>query len=652
VQRTGRFRDIALAPYIVAGVVLCVASGACGDAAPPEKTSAAPPAAVAAVPSEGADAGRAAPPNAGTSVAPPANASTRWFPTFASSPLDTSLRVTSGFGDYRGTHFHAGLDFSTGEVVGKEVHAPGDGVVRRVRASGVGYGRSLYLELRDGRLIVFGHLDAFAEPLASWVASIQDSSGRYEQDLWLEGDRFPVHAGDVVAWSGQSGVGPPHLHMEVRRADMALNPFFSGIVAADTTRPRIWSVGLEPLDDSSFVASPPVRAFTFGYRDTLPAPVLRARGRVRAVVEVSDARNDGRGWVMPYDVRLEYVSAPGAGAPFVECRFDSLSWASDMPEADFVYDRRGPGPRGNRTLVMWAPPRFRPRVMHASTPIEAEVGVIELADTAQALTLRVTATDAAGNKAQRAVVARGAAMSERPPKTVEAPLALRRIEMLGVRAELSAAGVARADLSPSTLFSPVTLTLRSEWAPAGRGVPKHKGHPTGLAATDARVVFAPETTPLRNAVRITLNYPNDIASEHLGLYRRSGADWDWVGEDRDTVAHTVTGETRHLGTFAVLRDDAAPVIRSIRMRGSRAASKPYSRWAIEAGVSESGSGVDARASYLTFDGRRVPTEWDPDAAVLRWRPLHAPNAGSHRVEVVALDRSGWRGIQARNVVVE
>src|SRR4249920_2654543 len=159
VQRNGPFSFVGrvrtLTPYIVAGVVLCVATGACGDAAPPEKTSAAPPSSnIAAVPAEGADAGRAAPPNASMSVAPPANASTRWFPTFASSPLDTSLRVTSGFGDYRGTHFHAGLDFSTGEVVGKEVHAPGDGVVRRVRTSGVGYGRSLYVELRDGRLVV------------------------------------------------------------------------------------------------------------------------------------------------------------------------------------------------------------------------------------------------------------------------------------------------------------------------------------------------------------------------------------------------------------------------------------------------------------------------------------------------------------------
>ena len=41
------------------------------------------------------------------------------------------------------------------------VMAPADGWVERIRASGVGYGRSVYLHTNDGRLIQLGHLDAF-----------------------------------------------------------------------------------------------------------------------------------------------------------------------------------------------------------------------------------------------------------------------------------------------------------------------------------------------------------------------------------------------------------------------------------------------------------------------------------------------------------
>ena len=150
-------------------------------------------------------------------------------PVFPAAPLDTPLVMTGKFGERRARHFHAGLDLSVGGVVGKPVRAPMDGWIERVRAQGVGYGRSLYLRTTDDRLVVLGHLDAFAEPVASFVAAIQDSSGQYEQDLWPPKERFRVRAGELLAWAGRSGTGTPHLHIEVRRGDLALNPVRAGI---------------------------------------------------------------------------------------------------------------------------------------------------------------------------------------------------------------------------------------------------------------------------------------------------------------------------------------------------------------------------------------------------------------------------------------
>src|SRR6185369_10138969 len=96
-----------------------------------------------------------------------ADAATALFPPLERPPLAPPLRLTGSFGEYRGGHLHAGLDLSTDEKVGMPVIAPLDGRIVRVRTSGVGYGRSLYLEAKDGRLLVLGHLDAFDEPLAS-----------------------------------------------------------------------------------------------------------------------------------------------------------------------------------------------------------------------------------------------------------------------------------------------------------------------------------------------------------------------------------------------------------------------------------------------------------------------------------------------------
>ena len=121
-------------------------------------------------------------------------------------PLDPPLRLTGTFGELRGGHFHGGVDFSTGGGIGRPVYAALSGTIERVRTSGAGYGRSLYLRSRDGRLLVYGHLDQFVQPIAEYVEAFQDSTGQYEQDLWPDAARFHFRAGDLLAWSGRSPI--------------------------------------------------------------------------------------------------------------------------------------------------------------------------------------------------------------------------------------------------------------------------------------------------------------------------------------------------------------------------------------------------------------------------------------------------------------
>jgi hypothetical protein len=219
-----------------------------------------------------------------------------------------------------------------------------------------------YLQAADGRLLQFGHLDAFTEPLAAYVAAVQESSGQYEQDLWLEKGRYAVRAGDSIAWSGESGAGPPHLHFEVRRGDMAYNPFRAGLDVRDATPPVLTTLTLEPLDDTSFVercAAP--HTVRFGARrDT-----LLVQGRVRAVVDGYDGAGKSARRIVPWSLAAEF------GGRTVECRFDSLSWATDMAESDY------PSMPGivSRGLVLWAPAGFQPRAP-PMTPSGQDAGTI------------------------------------------------------------------------------------------------------------------------------------------------------------------------------------------------------------------------------------------------------------------------------------
>ncbi len=545
----------------------------------------------------------------------------RYFPPLDRPPLDPPLRLSGSFGEYRPGHFHAGLDFATGERTGLPVYASLAGRVVRVRASGTGYGRSVYLQSDDGRLLVYAHLDAFDEPLASYVSAAQDSAGEYEQDLWPEPARFPVDSGQRLGWSGRSGTDAPHLHFEIRRGDVAYNPLLAGVSVADTVAPLIPRVALVPVRsraDASWEGQPETVVCTG--KDT-----ALITGEERLVVEAVDARADGRFTMAPWRIALE------GGGIAVECRFDSVSWAEGMSEVEFVYDRGRALPAGRHAVVLGAPPGFRPHVLRAGGPIGAGAGGVTVPSSGRPFTVRLTAQDVAGNVRTETLALGPAPAGGRgataPPGTWVAP---------DSAAQGGIAGFAWS-VTAGTLFETVRLSLAD------------LGHPEAPEELEARShVFAlgPALTPLRGPMRVAVE-PRGVRRGPAGsaetaasaLYRDTGSGWEMLGADRALRAGWIGAETRALGRFALFRDRSAPRVRLLPpARG--AAAGPGARWALEARVTEEGSGVDARASAFVVDGRRVPSEWDAVEGTLRWRPARRPSSGRHAVEIVVADRAG------------
>src|SRR5262249_42868748 len=157
-------------------------------------------------------------------------------------------------------------------------------------------------------------------------------TGDYEQELSPAPGRFPVTVGQRVAWSGDSGAGPPHLHMEVRWADMAYNPLRFGLAIPDSAPPVLSRFILEPIDDASSVqgGSAP-KPFA------LPQDTIQVVGRLRVWVEAGDGITDRWPRDAPYAVSMEWNGAS------VEYRFDRVAWDGDMGAAEWVYDGRGTG---------------------------------------------------------------------------------------------------------------------------------------------------------------------------------------------------------------------------------------------------------------------------------------------------------------------
>ena len=162
-------------------------------------------------------------------------------------PLRLAPALSSTFGESRSRAFHAGIDLKTWGETGHPVQALADGYIWRVRTSPWGYGRVLYQKLADGRIVVYAHLEDFAAPVAERVAQAQQQLGRYSVDLYFEAGEIPVLGGAVIAWSGESGAGPPHLHLELRDADnVAINPLLNGFAIADTVAPTLQRVAITP----------------------------------------------------------------------------------------------------------------------------------------------------------------------------------------------------------------------------------------------------------------------------------------------------------------------------------------------------------------------------------------------------------------------
>ena len=170
-------------------------------------------------------------------------------------PLDMQPALSSTFGETRASGFHAGIDLKTWGKTGYPVHAVADGWVERLRTSPWGYGRALYQRLDDGRIDVYAHLEGFFEPAAERVRAAQLASRRYTVNLWPKRGEIPVRRGQVIARTGQSGAGPPHLHLEVRDAhSVPVNPLLQGLgPVVDTTPPTLRRVLVVPIGPQSCV---------------------------------------------------------------------------------------------------------------------------------------------------------------------------------------------------------------------------------------------------------------------------------------------------------------------------------------------------------------------------------------------------------------
>lgn len=166
------------------------------------------------------------------------------------NPLPGRLCPTSSFGSWRSGHLHAGMDLSTGGKTDVPVLAVDSCWVWRIRVWNGGYGKALYVRLADGMIAVYGHLSRYTPEIDALVEREQDLRGSYEVEIYSEPKVFRFSRGDTIAFSGDTGSGPAHLHFELRSGThdhSSINPVPGYVDVSEIMCPDIEAVAVTPL---------------------------------------------------------------------------------------------------------------------------------------------------------------------------------------------------------------------------------------------------------------------------------------------------------------------------------------------------------------------------------------------------------------------
>jgi hypothetical protein len=222
-------------------------------------------------------------------------------------PTSASDYMSATFGETRSAHFHAAVDIGTWGQRGYRVYATRDGIVSRVGVSPTGYGNVVYLKHEDGTFSVYAHLQDFVPEIRSAVDEVRfrDYSADFDQNLEHLNIRF--NQGDLIAYSGDTGIGPPHLHFELRSPNNnPFNPLLAGVRVADRVPPRFASLAVEPLSPDASVNGrkqiqrTPIR----GSERTFSFNSVTVTGEVGLAVDVSDRADAMRNVYAVYELKL------------------------------------------------------------------------------------------------------------------------------------------------------------------------------------------------------------------------------------------------------------------------------------------------------------------------------------------------------------
>ena len=170
-------------------------------------------------------------------------------------PNDYNGKITANFCEPRTHRFHAGIDVRTFGEIGSNLYAIDSGVIQRISIKPNNYGKAIYLQLSDGNIVLYSHLNNFNNEIDQLVKTLYEKYNSSFFDHYLnENEKIEIKKGEIIGYTGDTGsLSGPHLHFEIRNnKNEPINPldFYH---LDDTIPPLVNSLTLIPLSSKTWI---------------------------------------------------------------------------------------------------------------------------------------------------------------------------------------------------------------------------------------------------------------------------------------------------------------------------------------------------------------------------------------------------------------
>jgi hypothetical protein len=576
-------------------------------------------------------------------------------------PTDASTQLSSTFAETRSAHLHSGIDIRTWGREGYRVFASRDGVIYRIGIGPHGYGHVIYMKHGDDSYTVYAHLNRFEPELQAFADSIRFLDYTYEIDLIIEDEGFHFKRGDIIGYTGSTGVGPPHLHFEIRTPQFKpVNPLLTNLSVSDNIPPVFSQLAVEFLDRESLqrtghtILQGAERGGVHHFGE------ISIDGPVGLAVNVHDRANNTPNVYAVHSLKM----INGADTLF-HARADYFSFADG---GNMFLDRSYPilaqTRRGYQRLY---------RVHGNRLPFYHNLvneGVLNLDEGYHEIT--IVAKDIYGNESRASVSVHSQSRSDHEEITYvpaypgfENQTAFTLLPWRRTEIPLSQSLLASADTdfsfmpgNPSLmLISPEVKSTKTRLSPGRKQIfhtpdqkvwlqfPHNSLHDTlDVKMTVKRtggvidITFNPGGLPLNRPAYLNFILPEDIADlDGLALFSVD------THRNRETFINAsisngiLRARINRLGDLRIKQDRVAPWVGRPRLDRDLAGNHILLLPAVDRDT-----GIDYRNTVITINGQRGITEYDPDQDLLRfYNPSFTPRT-ENTVEYEVFDGAGNR----------